>query len=147
MTAPIAIRPCRAEECAAVLGLWQRAGAIPSPTDTPEELARLVASEHGDGFLVALRDGALVGTVIGGFDGWRGNIYRLVVAPEARRQRLGQALVREAERVLWRKGARRMSALVERHEAHAIGFWDRCPGYARDERMMRYVKALAPPGA
>jgi ribosomal protein S18 acetylase RimI-like enzyme len=143
----LTIRRCRADECAAVLALWTRAGAIPSPTDTPDELARLVSSEHGDGFLVALRDGALLGTVIGGFDGWRGNIYRLAVAPEARRAGVARALVAAAERILWAKGARRMSALVERHEAHAVAFWDRAPGYRRDERMMRYVKPLTGPDA
>src|SRR3989475_12525530 len=30
-TGAVAIRPCRAEECEAVLALWRRAGAIPSP--------------------------------------------------------------------------------------------------------------------
>ena len=35
------IRPCRFEECPAVLALWERAGAIPSPTDTLEELTRV----------------------------------------------------------------------------------------------------------
>jgi len=46
--------------------------------------------------------------------------------------------------VLWRKGARRLSALVERHEAQAVAFWDALAdaGYQRDPRMMRYVKAL-----
>src|SRR5439155_8468329 len=56
-TGAVAIRPCRAEECEAVLALWRRAGAIPSPTDTLEELLRLVRSEHGDGFLVAVEEG------------------------------------------------------------------------------------------
>src|SRR3989442_8232691 len=73
-TGAVAIRPCRAEECEAVLALWRRAGAIPSPTDTLEELLRLARSEHGDGFLVAVQAGAIVGSVIGGWDGWRGNI-------------------------------------------------------------------------
>ena len=49
----IAIRPCRLDECPAVLALWARADAIPSPTDTLEELRRLVLA-HGDGFLVAV---------------------------------------------------------------------------------------------
>lgn len=145
--AGISIQRCRADECAAVLALWTRAGAVPSPTDTPAELARLVRSEHGDGFLVALEGGAVVGSVIGGFDGWRGNIYRLAVAPEVRRRGLARALLREAERVLWAKGARRMTALVDRHEAHAVGFWDRAPGYRWDERIVRYVKALGPESA
>ena len=139
----VAIRPCRAEECEAVLALWRRAGAIPSATDTLEELTRLVRSAHGDGFLVAVRSGSIVGSVIGAWDGWRGNIYRLAVAPEARRRGLARRLVREAERVLWRKGARRLSALVGRHEAQAVAFWDALAdaGYRRDPRMMRYVKA------
>jgi ribosomal protein S18 acetylase RimI-like enzyme len=135
------IRHCRFEECPAVLALWERAGAIPSPTDTLEELRRLVRA-HGDGFLVAIQQGAVVGSVIGGWDGWRGNIYRLAVAPEARRRGLARKLVHVAERVLTAKGARRMSALVERHEAHAVGFWDSLAerGWQRDERMTRYIK-------
>jgi hypothetical protein len=50
--------------------------------------------------------------------------------------------VLEAERVLQARGARRLSALVERHEAHAVGFWDALAdsGWRRDERMLRYIK-------
>jgi ribosomal protein S18 acetylase RimI-like enzyme len=138
--ATIVIRPCRVEECAAVLALWERAGAIPSPTDTLEELQRLVRT-HGDGFLVAIQGSAVVGSVIGGWDGWRGNIYRLAVAPEARRRGLARRLVREAALVMKSKGGRRLSALVERHEAHAVGFWDYLAedGWRRDERMTRYI--------
>jgi ribosomal protein S18 acetylase RimI-like enzyme len=138
--AVIAIRPCRSEECAAVLTLWERAGAIPSPTDSLEELQRLVRT-HGDGFLVAIQGSTVVGSVIAGWDGWRGNIYRLAVAPEARRRRLAQRLVRAAALVMTSQGGRRLSALVDRHEAHAVGFWDHlaADGWRRDERMVRYI--------
>jgi ribosomal protein S18 acetylase RimI-like enzyme len=137
----IEIRPCRLEECGAVLALWVRAGAIPSATDTLDEVTRLVR-DHTDHLLVAIRQGAVVGSIIGGWDGWRGNIYRLAVAPEARRAGLARELVRAAEEALRAKGARRMSALVERHEAHAVGFWDALAdsGWRRDERMLRYIK-------
>jgi len=137
----IVIRPCRVAECPAVLALWQRAGAIPSPTDTLVELEQLIAHQ-ADGLLVAVEEGAIVGSVIGGWDGWRGNIYRLAVAPEARRHGLARRLVDEAVRVLRARGARRFSALVERHEAHAVGFWDSLTdrGWRRDERMLRYIK-------
>src|SRR2546426_12317782 len=73
-TGAVAIRPCRAEECEAVLALWRRAGATASATDTLEELLRLVRSEHGDGVLVAIQEGAIVGSVIGGGGGGRGEI-------------------------------------------------------------------------
>ena len=124
-----------------MLALWARAGAIPSPTDTLDEITHLVR-EHADHLLVAVRQDSVVGSVIGAWDGWRGNIYRLAVAPEARRAGLARQLVEEAERVLRAKGARRISALVERHEAHAVGFWDALAdrGWRRDERMMRYIK-------
>jgi ribosomal protein S18 acetylase RimI-like enzyme len=137
----IEIRPCRLEECAAVLAMWVRAGAIQSPTDTLEEVSHLVRG-HADSLLVAIRQGSIVGSIIGGWDGWRGNIYRLAVAPEARRAGLARGLVDAAERMLVSKGARRISALVERHEAHAVGFWDALAdrGWHRDERMMRYIK-------
>src|SRR3989442_13693683 len=82
-TGAVAIRPCRAEECEAVLALWRRAGAIPSPTDTLEELLRLVRSEHGDGVLGAIQEGAIGGSGIGGWDGGGGNIYWLALGPGA----------------------------------------------------------------
>jgi ribosomal protein S18 acetylase RimI-like enzyme len=137
----IQIRPCRFEECSGVLALWERAGTIPSPTDTLEALQRLIR-DGGDGFLVAVQDGAVVGSVIGGWDGWRGNIYRLAVAPDSRRRGLARRLVREAQRALRTKGASRLSALVERHEAHAVAFWEALAddGWRRDERMLRYVR-------
>jgi ribosomal protein S18 acetylase RimI-like enzyme len=137
----IEIRPCRLGECADVLALWARANAIPSPTDTLDEVTRLVQND-AEALLVAVERGAIVGSVIGGWDGWRGNIYRLAVAPEARRLGLARRLVLEAERVLRARGARRLSALVERHEAHAVGFWDALAdsGWRRDERMLRYIK-------
>src|SRR5256885_11619275 len=107
MTPQVAIRPCRVEECEAVLALWRRAGAIPSVTDTLEELTRLVRSEHGDGFLVAVRDGVVVGSVIGGWDGWRGGVYRPAGGPQSPRPGIPKALRPAAQSGLPRKGAKR----------------------------------------
>src|SRR3989442_13486603 len=109
MTPQVAIRPCRVEECEAVLALWQRAGAIPSVTDTLEELTRLVRSEHGDGFLVAVRDGVVVGSVIGGWDGWRGGVYPLAPGPPAPRPGIAKGPRPAGPSALPRKGAPRGS--------------------------------------
>jgi len=123
-----------------VLRLWLEAEAEPSATDTPEELARLVR-DHGDLFLVAEDAGRLVGTLIAGWDGWRGNMYRLAVLPAYRRQGVATALVGEAERRLRALGARRITALVIGDHDWATGFW-RAAGYEVDERMTRFVKEL-----
>ncbi len=143
MAPSIPIRPCREEETPAVLELWQRAQATPSATDNPEQLRRL-CREPGAAFLVAVDGGRIVGSVIGGWDGWRGNIYRLAVDPEHRRRGLAQSLVEEAERWLVGRGARRIAAIVEGHNPLGIGFWDslKAIGYEREPGVLRYVKTL-----
>jgi ribosomal protein S18 acetylase RimI-like enzyme len=141
--ADAAIRQARPDEVQHVLALWQEADATPSPTDTPGEVMRLLG-EGSAVLLVAETDGRLVGTVIGGWDGWRGNIYRLAVLPAYRRRGIARTLVGEAERQLHGMGARRISALVESDHLWATDFWDSlgASGYRHDERMRRYVKTL-----
>ncbi|HWN90475.1 MAG TPA: GNAT family N-acetyltransferase, partial [Verrucomicrobiae bacterium] len=88
------MRKGRPEDIERVLELWRQAEATPSATDTRESLTRLLA-EPTAVLLVAEADGRVVGTVIGGWDGWRGNIYRLAVLPEYRRRGIAGALMRE----------------------------------------------------
>ena len=140
MSRPYRIRECVRDDCSAVLDLWHKAEAIPSATDTLEQLGRLV-DENSGLFLVAEEGGRLIGTIIGGWDGWRGNIYRLAVAPELRRRGVADSLVAEVERRLRAKGARRVTALVVKSEDHAMAFWQ-AAGYEHDRRMVRYVKTL-----
>lgn len=143
MNTDIIIRPCRPEECATILQLWQAAGSIPSQTASMEYLSRLVR-ENGDLFLVAEKDGQIVGTVIGGWDGWRGNIYRLAVLPQYQRRGIGRALIDEVEQRLKAKGAGRISIIVAREETLAKAFWDALNdrGYEYDHRIIRYVKTI-----
>ncbi|MFC2016420.1 GNAT family N-acetyltransferase [Chloroflexota bacterium] len=143
MAVNITIRPCSSNECATILRLWKDAEVTPGINDDIEELRRLVR-ENGDLFLVAEHDGGLVGTVIAGWDGWRANIYRLAVLPEYRRQGIGKALIKEAERRLSARGTKKISILVEHEDTLAISFWDSLNdiGYERDPRMVRYAKTL-----
>ena len=74
------IRRCLPEEAEAVLALWRESGATVSSTNTVEDLRRAIADSPA-WVLVAENGGRLVGSVIGSFDGWRANLYRLVVRP------------------------------------------------------------------
>lgn len=140
-TASLSIRACRREDVEGVLELWRQAGATPGVTDTAEDLRRIVADGAAH-VLVAEVEGRLVGSVIGTFDGWRSNIYRLAVHPDCRRQGIARALVAEVETRLARQGARRITALVEKDHPLAMNFWE-AVGYRVDERMVRRVRSLS----
>jgi GNAT superfamily N-acetyltransferase len=124
-----------------VLALWD-ADADPGRAiiDEPEALHRLLAARIGT-LLLAESKGRLIGTVIAGWDGWRGNLYRLVVAANHRRHGVGRALVTEAERRLRAEGCPRITALV--HVALEVGpkFWA-AAGYLYDEPTGRFVRNL-----
>jgi ribosomal protein S18 acetylase RimI-like enzyme len=134
------IRACRSEDADGVLELWRQAEATPSVTDNADDLQRVV-SESKANFLVAEVDGQIVGSIIGTFDGWRGNIYRLAVHPNYRRRGIARALVAEVEKRLTRQGARRITALVEKDHPWAWHFWE-AVGYGLDSRIVRHVRSL-----
>ena len=138
---PWIIRDCRADEIEAVLALWRQAEATVSRTDTVADLHRAMTASPAV-VLVADAEGQIIGSVIGSFDGWRGNIYRLAVHPDFRRQGIARALVREVEQRLICQGAGRITAWVEQEHPWAMGFW-RASGYAIDARMVRFINDLS----
>jgi ribosomal protein S18 acetylase RimI-like enzyme len=91
--------------------------------------------------LVVTIDDQIIGSVIGGWDGWRGNIYRLAVTPQHRRKGIGRRLVAEIGAQLFAKGATRLSALVENEHQWAMDFWDSVSelGFERDPKFARYI--------
>jgi len=141
MSSETVTRPARTDELAGVLELWQESDVTPpSVTDSLEGLTRLM-NEPGGILLVAIIDSRIVGSVIGGWDGWRGNIYRLAVTPEYRRRGIARRLVAEISKALFAKGAERLSALVEHEHRWAMDFWEslRDLGYQYDPRFARYI--------
>ena len=120
--AQVIIRDGRREDVSDVLRLWAASGASRTPTDTPEDVERAV-SEPALEFLVAETNGQVVGTIMGGFDGWRGAISRLTVAESHRRQGIGRALLDEVKVRFVRNGVKVVGALVEKDHPWAMAYW------------------------
>ena len=119
----VTIRPAVAADIPAVLSLWAESAAGAGPTDTALALERLLRGQSGALLLAFDRD-RIVGTVIAAWDGWRGNIYRLVVAPGHRRRGIGRRLVLEAGRKFSAAGVVRVSLFVLSDDEDANRFWN-----------------------
>jgi len=137
----IAIRRSRHEDAQAVLELWTQArSGHASTADRLDDVERLVG-ESPAALLVAERGDEIVGALIAGWDGWRGNMYRLAVGEEHRRQGIGLALTRAGEEYLRSRGVRRVTALVAFADEGAAAFWESA-GYPQDEEIGRRVHNL-----
>ena len=63
------------------------------------------------------------GSVMVGFDGHRGWVYYLAVAPDARRGGMGRALMAAAEAWLRGRGAPKLQLMVRHDNAEALAFY------------------------
>ena len=135
------VRAATAADIDGVLAVWTeaRSGAARTPDD-PQVVERLLERDPG-ALLVAESGGQIVGALIAGWDGWRGNVYRLAVLPSHRRQGIARQLVDAGHDRLRDQGARRVTALVGGEEGAAHGLW-RAVGYQRDEFVHRFVRNL-----
>ena len=138
--APAIIRECRKGDVPDVLRLWATSGASNTPTDNSEDVGRAV-SEPSLEFLVAEADGQVVGTIMGGFDGWRGAISRLAVAESHRRQGIGRALLDEVMARFARTGVKVVGALVEKDHPWAMAYWESV-GFRLDERFVLFKHGM-----
>ncbi len=109
-------------------------------SDEPQEIEKKIQRDP-DLFLVAEAEGKIVGAVLGGFDGRRGMMYHLAVAPAYRGQGIGEALMEELERRLREKGCIRYYLLVTKDNETAIQFYER-RGWARMSDLLAYGKDL-----
>ena len=114
MISPIQIREfCFRADYTAVYALWKsiERGVRTGRSDTPAEIEKKL-SRDPDLFLVAETEGAIIGSVIGGYDGRRGLIYHLAVAPDFRGIGIGSRLMEEVEARLRAKGCLKCYLLV-----------------------------------
>jgi ribosomal protein S18 acetylase RimI-like enzyme len=121
-----------------VLQLWEKGEAEPTHTDNIQSIGALI--EHDPLALIVAEDRrSIIGSVIAAWDGWRGSVYRLVVAPSHRRLGLGGQLLHEAEARLFAVGAVRIQAIVVDTDPIATSFW-RSSGWEQQVQRVRFVK-------
>jgi ribosomal protein S18 acetylase RimI-like enzyme len=130
----VTIRPFRPVDRPALEQLWGRVFADDPPWNAPALLIERKLTVQPELLLVGVLDDALVGAVMAGFDGVRGWIYHLAVAPEVRRRGIATLLVRAAESGLRKLGCAKVNLQVRATNADVVAFY-RGLGYSVEERV------------
>lgn len=125
------IRPYAAGDETAVIALWEKCRLTRPWNDPRKDIARKLAVQP-ELFLVGVLGEAIVATVMAGYEGHRGWVNYLAVAPEHQRKGLGKTLMREVEARLMERGCPKLNVQVRAANGEALQFYRRL-GYAQDE--------------
>lgn len=128
------IRPFASSDQPPLEALWGRVFADDPPWNAPAAMIANKMKVQPELLLVAVLDGVLVGAVMAGFDGVRGWIHHLAVAPEARRRGIATALVRAAEAGLRRLGCPKVNLQVRASNTAVVAFYEAL-GFTVEERV------------
>lgn len=125
------IRPYLEADEAAVVALWQACGLTRPWNDPHKDIARKLTVQR-ELFLVGELDGRIVASVMAGYEGHRGWVNYLAVAPELQGRGHGAALMQRVEQEFRARGCPKISLLVRASNSAVLAFYRRL-GYAVDE--------------
>ena len=128
------VRPFRGGDREPLRTLWARVFPDDPPWNAPEVMIDSKLKVQPELLLVGECAGTIVAAVIAGFDGVRGWIYHLAVAPEHRRRGFATKLVRSAEQGLRDLGCPKVNLQVRATNQEVVAFY-RSLGYQVEERV------------
>ena len=115
----------------AVVALWQACELTRPWNDPVKDIARKQGIQP-EWFLVGELDGAVIASVMFGYDGHRGWMNYLAVAAEHQGQGHAKALIAQGEALLLAAGCPKISLMVRRSNTQVLGFYQAL-GYAQDD--------------
>lgn len=119
---------------AGLIALWHACGLTRPWNDPGKDIDRNLASPGGF-LLVARLDGALIAAAMAGYDGHRGSVNYLAVAPGHRRRGVARRLMTEIEAVLHEKGCPKINLMIRRSNTEVTNFYEKL-GYLEDETVV-----------
>ena len=125
------IRAFRPSDERAVIRLWEACDLL-RPWNDPEKDIRRKLQVPPEMFLVGFSSEDLVATAMAGYEGHRGWVNYLAVAPGHQGKGFGRAMMTEAEKLLNEAGCPKVNVQVRGANTAAIGFYERI-GYRIDD--------------
>ena len=127
----IVVRDFVPEDTDAVIALWGGCDLLRPWNDPHKDIARKLTDRNG-AFWVATMGDDVIASVMVGYDGHRGSINYLAVAPDFQRTGVGARLMQQAEAFLVALGCPKVSFCVRKDNADVLAFYDGL-GYAVDD--------------
>ena len=125
------IRPYADADQAQVVARWQICELTRPWNDPVKDIARK-QQVRPEWFLVGELDGQVIASVMFGYEGHRGWMNYLAVAPQYQSKGYAQALIETGEALLLAAGCPKISLQVRSSNAKVIAFYQSL-GYAQDE--------------
>lgn len=116
------MEPATAADVDAVVALWTACGLVRPWNDPHADFARAIANPASAVLVVRERE-AITASAMVGYDGHRGWVYYLAVAPDRRGQGLGRAAMAAAEDWLRGREAPKIQFMIRDGNGAAIGFY------------------------
>ncbi len=117
------IRPFIDTDEDAVVALWAECGLTRAWNDPRHDIARKLQVQR-ELFLVAEADGNVVGTAMAGYEGHRGWVNYLAVAPSHQGSGVGRGLMDEVERLMLQRGCPKINIQVREDNVGALKFYE-----------------------
>ncbi|HEX4120113.1 MAG TPA: GNAT family acetyltransferase [Verrucomicrobiae bacterium] len=117
-----------------VAALWKTTFGYQTAHNDPGLVIDKKLAANDELFFVATAGDAVVGTVMAGYDGHRGWLYSVAVAPSHQRQGIGTRLLRHAEQALIRKGCVKINLQIMEGNESVMKFYDSL-GYSTEKRI------------
>jgi len=125
------LRPYAPADEDAVVELWRRCELTRAWNDPRKDIQRKLTTQP-ELFLVGSVQSAIVATAMAGYDGHRGWVNYLAVAPEHRSKGYGRLLMRHVEEALTARGCPKLNIQVRNGNREALEFYRKI-GYRVDE--------------
>jgi len=125
------IRPYQASDLAQVLALWRACNLTIAANDPRKDIERKLAVSP-EQFLLGEFEGKVVASVMTGYEGHRGWINYLAVAPSHRRKSYGRLMMAAAEQLLDEIGCPKINLQVRSANASVVAFYASL-GYVIDD--------------
>jgi ribosomal protein S18 acetylase RimI-like enzyme len=125
------IREYQEKDENAVIVLWFKCQLVVASNNPKKDIEKKLRVNR-DLFLVGILEKKIIATVMGGYEGHRGWINYLAVAPEYRRNGYGRLIMAEVEKRIKSKGCPKINLQVRAANTDVIKFYQSL-GYADDD--------------